>query len=131
MYTAIDEEANEYAHKFCAEAERLWEGEKGHDSRLNMIGAQLLSLAYMGHGKDHQVLVFLAASVQIAPIRMSRKNRSKLCPMNSGAVWLILPGAFLTMQCKILHPFRPGVGKMACIWLTRLGLSRCSTRNRK
>jgi hypothetical protein len=65
MYTAIDEEANDYAHKFCAEAERLWEGEKGHDSRLNMIGAQLLSLAYMGHGKDHQVLVFLAASVQI------------------------------------------------------------------
>lgn len=65
MYTAIDIEANKYAHEFCTEAENLWAGEKDHDSLLNMVGAQLLSIAYMGHGKDHDVLKFLAASVQM------------------------------------------------------------------
>lgn len=65
MYTAIDAEANKYAHEFCTEAQRLWAQEKDHDSPLNMVGAQLLSIAYMGHGKNHEVLKFLAASVQM------------------------------------------------------------------
>ncbi|KAH8662132.1 hypothetical protein BX600DRAFT_312268 [Xylariales sp. PMI_506] len=65
MYSAIDKTANDYAYRFCDEAERLWEVEKRSDSILNMAGIQMLSLAYIGHGKDHYVLQYLSAAVQM------------------------------------------------------------------
>ena len=65
MYTATDQDANQYTDRFGAESERLWDAEKEHDSPLDMVSAQLLSLAFMGRGKDHKVLHFLAAAVQI------------------------------------------------------------------
>ncbi|KAK8072433.1 hypothetical protein PG996_005781 [Apiospora saccharicola] len=65
MYTATDQDANQYTDQFGVEAERLWDAEMEHDSPLDMVSAQLLSLAFMGRGKDHKVLHFLAAAVQI------------------------------------------------------------------
>ncbi|KAK7928794.1 hypothetical protein PG985_005792 [Apiospora marii] len=65
MYTAIDEDVDWYTDKLGDEAERLWEEEKEHDLPLNVVSAQLLSLAFMGRGKDHKVLHFLAAAVQM------------------------------------------------------------------
>nr|XP_036575264.1 Nitrogen assimilation transcription factor nit-4-like protein 1 [Colletotrichum truncatum]KAF6781808.1 Nitrogen assimilation transcription factor nit-4-like protein 1 [Colletotrichum truncatum] len=63
MYTAIDEGASELADQFCKEAERLWLTEQNNDTILNTASAQLLSLAYLGHGKDHYVLKYLAAAL--------------------------------------------------------------------
>ncbi|KAI1843691.1 hypothetical protein JX266_010137 [Neoarthrinium moseri] len=65
MYSALDKGANEYLHQFCTEAERLWSLNRLDDSPLNMAGAQLLSLAYMGHGKDHLVLRYLKDAVEM------------------------------------------------------------------
>ncbi|KAK6856887.1 hypothetical protein PG995_007074 [Apiospora arundinis] len=65
MYSAIDKGVNKHAWLFCAEAERLWSEVKHTDTLLNMAGAQLLSLAYMGHGKDHACLKYLAEAVKM------------------------------------------------------------------
>ncbi|KAK8102802.1 hypothetical protein PG984_015948 [Apiospora sp. TS-2023a] len=65
MYSAIDKEVNKHARLFCAEAERLWSEVKHTDTLLNMAGAQLLSLAFMGHGKDHACLKYLAEAVDM------------------------------------------------------------------
>ncbi|KAK8005239.1 hypothetical protein PG990_011276 [Apiospora arundinis] len=65
MYSAIDKGVNKHARLFCAEAERLWSEVKHTDTLLNMAGAQLLSLAYMGHGKDHACLKYLAEAVKM------------------------------------------------------------------
>lgn len=64
-YSAVHKGANEYSQPLCKEAERLWSTVKDHDSILNMIGAQMLSLAYMGNGKDHDVFVYLAESIRM------------------------------------------------------------------
>ncbi|TEA14572.1 Conidial development protein fluffy [Colletotrichum sidae] len=65
MYTAIDERASHYAEAFCAEAEKLWLCEQDNDTILNAASAQLLSLAYLGHGKDHYVLKYLAMALSM------------------------------------------------------------------
>ncbi|KAK6072659.1 zinc finger protein [Seiridium cupressi] len=62
---AIEKEANEYAQQFSAEAVHLWTIKKNHDSILTIISAQILSLAYMGNGKDHDVLVYQVESVRM------------------------------------------------------------------
>lgn len=64
-YSAIHKAANEYQQPLCEEAERLWSTEKHTDSVVTMIGAQMLSLAYMGNGKDHNVFVYLAESIKM------------------------------------------------------------------
>lgn len=65
MYSAIDKRADTYTEQLCAEAERIWSVEKTSDSILNMIGAQMLSIAYIGSGKDHVVLVYLAEAIRM------------------------------------------------------------------
>ena len=65
MYSAIDKGVNKHARLFCEEAERLWLEVKHTDTLLNMAGAQLLSLAFMGHGKDHACLIYLAEAVNM------------------------------------------------------------------
>lgn len=47
---------------FCEEAERLWgiERENQSDSTLNMEAAVFLCLGYLGQGRDHSVLKYLA-----------------------------------------------------------------------
>ncbi|KAK8073791.1 hypothetical protein PG994_004690 [Apiospora phragmitis] len=65
MYSAIDKEVNKHARLFCAEAERLWSEAKYTDTLLNMAGAQLLSLVFIGHGKDHACLKYLAEAVSM------------------------------------------------------------------
>lgn len=61
MYTAVDPAASEYTQRFEKDAETLWAEEKSNDSFLNMAASQLLSLAYLGHGKDHFVLKYVAS----------------------------------------------------------------------
>ncbi|KZL78030.1 N-terminal fungal transcription regulatory domain-containing protein (zinc finger protein) [Colletotrichum tofieldiae] len=65
MYTAIDERAVHHAETFCKEAEKLWLLEKNNTTILNAASAQLLSLAYLGHGKAHYVLKYLAAALRM------------------------------------------------------------------
>ncbi|KAK8071514.1 hypothetical protein PG996_004862 [Apiospora saccharicola] len=65
MYTAIDKSIAQYTEQFCIEAERLWTVAQEHDSLLNMIGAQLLSLALVGQGKDHKVIHFLGVAIKM------------------------------------------------------------------
>lgn len=60
MYATIDKEAQGFASSFRAEAERLWLTERHRDTVLNMATAQFLSLAYIGQGRDHAVLMYLA-----------------------------------------------------------------------
>lgn len=62
MYTSIDAAAFELANAFCKEAEQLCldEESRASDSLLNLAGLQLLSLAYLGQGKDHYVLKYMA-----------------------------------------------------------------------
>lgn len=57
MYSAIDEGARSFVQPFSEEAEGLWESGLP-DSLPNMAALQLLSLAYIGHGKDHCVLTY-------------------------------------------------------------------------
>lgn len=47
---------------FCEEAERLWDIERQNscDSTLNMEAAVFLCLGYLGQGRDHAVLKYLA-----------------------------------------------------------------------
>lgn len=62
MYATIDQEAQSLASSFRTEAERLWQTERDHDTILDMATAQFLSLAYIGQGRDHAVLAYLAES---------------------------------------------------------------------
>lgn len=57
MYSVLDEDINVLVQPFCEESERLWKGDIG-DALTNVAALQLLSLAYVGHGKDHCVLRF-------------------------------------------------------------------------
>lgn len=59
MYSAIDPHTNALTARFCAEAERLWEMERGTNSTVNIAAAQFLSLGYLGQGRDHAVLRYL------------------------------------------------------------------------
>jgi hypothetical protein len=61
MYTAVDLAASQYTPLFEKEAEDLWAAEKHNDCFLNIAASQLLSLAYLGHGKDHFVLKYVAS----------------------------------------------------------------------
>ncbi|POR36619.1 N-terminal fungal transcription regulatory domain-containing protein [Tolypocladium paradoxum] len=59
MYSAIDPQTDALTAPFCAEAERLWEMERGTNSTVNIAAAQFLSLGYLGQGRDHAVLKYL------------------------------------------------------------------------
>ncbi|KAI0468298.1 hypothetical protein F4859DRAFT_506155 [Xylaria cf. heliscus] len=63
MYSAVDENAMQYANGFCRIAEALWKTEK--DSYSSMAGAILLSISLMGHGKDHAVLSYATDALKI------------------------------------------------------------------
>lgn len=72
MYSAISDQADQLAIRFCAEAERLWqiEQENGTDSVLNLAAAEFLSLGYLGQGRDHSVLRYLKEAANMGS-RMS------------------------------------------------------------
>ncbi|KAK1689888.1 hypothetical protein BDP55DRAFT_651927 [Colletotrichum godetiae] len=65
LYAAFDPETRGYADSFCDEAEELWLHQQHNDTILNAASAQLLSLAYLGQGKDHYVLKFLSAAIHM------------------------------------------------------------------
>ncbi|KAI1739889.1 hypothetical protein F4680DRAFT_420475 [Xylaria scruposa] len=63
MYSAVDENAMQYASEFCQVAETLWKTER--DSYSSMAGAILLSISLLGHGKDHDVLNYAIDAIKI------------------------------------------------------------------
>lgn len=65
MYNTIDDSTYALANQFCKEAESVWEKERGKDTLLNMAGLLFLSLSFLGQGKDHAVLAFLAEATDI------------------------------------------------------------------
>ena len=69
MHTAFDEEAGVHIQPLCDEAERCWNQELS-DSLANVAALSLLSLAYIGHGKDHCVLRYRNEACRMAQ-RMS------------------------------------------------------------
>lgn len=60
MYATIDAQSQGLADPFRTEAERLWRTERGEDTILNMATALLLSFSYIGQGRDHAALKYLA-----------------------------------------------------------------------
>ncbi|PFH61554.1 hypothetical protein XA68_16977 [Ophiocordyceps unilateralis] len=69
MYSALDTTVDDLALCFCTEAERLWDTEKNNDSVLNLAAAQLLSMGYLGQGRNHVVLSYLRQASDMA-VRM-------------------------------------------------------------
>ncbi|KAG5974960.1 hypothetical protein E4U55_007947 [Claviceps digitariae] len=68
MYSAIDHQTDSLATEFCAEAESLWmsEREVGRDSTLTLAAAEFLCMGYLGQGRDHAVLKYLAEATNMA-----------------------------------------------------------------
>ncbi|KAG5922428.1 hypothetical protein E4U42_005456 [Claviceps africana] len=68
MYTAIEPKTDALATEFCAEAEILWvaERESGRDSILTLAAAQFLCMGYLGQGRDHALLEYLAEATNMA-----------------------------------------------------------------
>ncbi|KAG7149764.1 hypothetical protein HYQ46_001308 [Verticillium longisporum] len=64
MYS--DESVYDFTQPFGDRAERLWTCVKSLDTLSNLAVAQLLSLAFLGHGKDYFVLICLAQSSRMA-----------------------------------------------------------------
>ncbi|KAF4976221.1 hypothetical protein FZEAL_7084 [Fusarium zealandicum] len=60
MYSGFNPAVKEYVPLFSDEAEKRWSDEKGNDSLLNLAGTQLLGMAYLGDGKDHHILTYIA-----------------------------------------------------------------------
>ncbi|KAM5381974.1 hypothetical protein ACJZ2D_002762 [Fusarium nematophilum] len=60
MYSASDPATKAHIPLFGEEAEKRWSDERVNDSLLNLASAQLLSLAYLGDGKDHFVLTYVS-----------------------------------------------------------------------
>lgn len=58
MYSALDRDTSTLVQPFCLESERYWTIEKSSDTLVNVASLQLLSQAYIGHGKDHCVLKY-------------------------------------------------------------------------
>ncbi|KAI0130158.1 hypothetical protein BJ170DRAFT_303366 [Xylariales sp. AK1849] len=65
MYSAVEKEASTFSLQFCDEAELLWITAQTQDSILNMAGAQILSLAFIGNGKDHKVIAYSTAAINM------------------------------------------------------------------
>jgi hypothetical protein len=66
MYSAIDDRVGSFANQFGCEAEERWKTEQDNDTILNVATAQLLSLGYLGQGKDHAVLQYLSQASSMA-----------------------------------------------------------------
>lgn len=57
--SAQDPDSGSLALRFCTEAESLGERQHSYGSVLNLTAVQLLSLGYLGYGRDHVVLAYL------------------------------------------------------------------------
>ena len=62
MYGYFDPKSEELADDFCAEAERLWaiERDSATDSLTNLAAAEFICFGYLGQGKDHAILEYVA-----------------------------------------------------------------------
>lgn len=66
MYSTLDSQASSFIASFGRESKQLWMAEKEHDSHLNLASIQLLGMSYIGDGKDHYVLRFVAEAQTMA-----------------------------------------------------------------
>lgn len=82
MCSNMEEEARDLVQSFCDEAERLAPGQMPMDSLTNLAALQLLSLAYIGYGKDHCVLQYRNQAVQMAT-RMHLLNTDRVHTSNA------------------------------------------------
>ncbi|KAL6861931.1 N-terminal fungal transcription regulatory domain-containing protein [Trichoderma novae-zelandiae] len=69
LYCAQEPESGALALGFCSEAESLWEVQRSVDSVMNLVAIQLMSLGYLGQGRNHVVLAYLNEASQMA-VRM-------------------------------------------------------------
>lgn len=62
MYSSIDPRTDALALHFCTEAELLWTAERNNnrDSLMNAAAAEFLCLGYLGQGRDHAILTYVA-----------------------------------------------------------------------
>lgn len=65
MYGAIDRRSTKFAISFCREAENQWPIGNQRDTVLRMAAAEFMSLAYLGQGRDHSHLKYLAEAASI------------------------------------------------------------------
>lgn len=72
MYSAFEPHTDELTLLFCREAELLWNSERSHgnDTAMNLAAAVFLCLGYLGQGRDHSVLKYLAEATDMGT-RMS------------------------------------------------------------
>ncbi|KAF4464291.1 Nitrogen assimilation transcription factor nit-4 [Fusarium albosuccineum] len=117
MYSAYDPAIKPYIAQFSDEAEGRWTKEKPTDSLLRLAGTQLLGLAYLGDGKDHYVLTYVAEAnamgtrmglfgidPQVAAIK-AREIAPELRNASSYAAW----GAFNWIVLMSLFYQQPGL----------------------
>ena len=67
MYSAIEPHTDDLTLLFCQEAELLWNRERssGNDTAMNLAAAVFLGLGYLGQGRDHSVLKYLAEATEM------------------------------------------------------------------
>lgn len=116
MYSAIEPQADELALPLCKEAERLWSAERLHsrDSTLNMAATVFLSLGYLGQGRDHAVLDYLAEVTEMG-IRMKlfgvegddNKDQTKRGHNDQGAATYAAWGVFNWTVWVSISPQQP------------------------
>lgn len=94
MYCAIEPQADEFALSFCEEAEELWrvERDQEHDSTMSLSATVFLCMGYLGQGRDHSVLKYLAEVTEMGT-RMGlfgvKDGKQKATPtgVDSYAAW--------------------------------------------
>ncbi|KAI9163631.1 N-terminal fungal transcription regulatory domain-containing protein [Paramyrothecium foliicola] len=68
MYCTVDPSVESLPLQFCEQAESMWKSvvdSPAADSALNLAALQFLSLGYLGQGRDHAVLRYLAQAIQM------------------------------------------------------------------
>ena len=60
MYSAINDRVHRHIDDLRREAERIWETEHENQSVQNLAAAQFMCMSYLGRGRDHATLQYLA-----------------------------------------------------------------------
>ena len=68
MFSTIDHSVEELPIQFCEEAESIINAQNDRqvtDSVIDLAALQFLSLGYLGQGRDHAVLKYLAEAINV------------------------------------------------------------------
>ncbi|KAH6708522.1 hypothetical protein EV126DRAFT_409220 [Verticillium dahliae] len=123
MYS--DESVYDFTQPFGDRAERLWTCVKSLDTLSNLAVAQLLSLAFLGHGKDYFVLICLAQSSRMATRLYlfgvepcTALEKIKKIPQDTCSTSCYADGGSLTGLCEFIHPLQQFLGNVSSTALT-------------